>query len=62
MQKYSFDLKQSNIVKGFLIMVMVFHHVFHVHMNYNLSFVTGNEVPALLTTIAHYSKFCVGGF
>lgn len=62
MDKYSFDLKQTNIAKGFFILVMVFHHVFHVHMNYNLTFVTGGEVPALLTSIAHYGKVCVGGF
>ena len=62
MQKYSFDLKQSNIAKGFFVMVMVFHHVFHVHMNYNLTFVTGGEVPDLLTKIALYGKVCVGGF
>lgn len=62
MQKYSFDLKQSNIAKGFFVMVMVFHHVFHVHMNYNLTFVTGREVPDLLTKIALYGKVCVGGF
>ena len=43
-------------------MVMVFHHVFHVHMNYNLTFVNGGEVPELLTQIAHYGKVCVGGF
>lgn len=62
MDKYSFDIKQTNIVKGFFILVMIFHHVFHVHMNYNLTFVTGGEVPELLTQIAHYGKICVGGF
>ena len=62
MDKYSFDLKQTNIANGFFILVMVFHHVFHVHMNYNLTFVTGGEVPELLTSIAHYGKVCVGGF
>ncbi len=62
MDKYSFDLRQTNIAKGFFIMVMVFHHVFHVHMNYNLTFMTGGEVPEVLTQIAHYGKVCVGGF
>lgn len=62
MDKYSFDLKQTNIAKGFFVLVMVFHHVFHVHMNYNLTFMTGGEVPELLTQIAHYGKVCVGGF
>lgn len=60
--KHSFDLKQTNIVKGFFILVMVFHHVFHVHMHYNLTFLTGDEIPELLTNIALYGKVCVAGF
>lgn len=60
--KYSFELKQTNMVKGFLILIMIFHHVFHVHMNYNLSYFSGKDVPEWLNQIANYGKVCVGGF
>lgn len=64
MAKSTFDVKHTNIAKGFFILAMVFHHVFASQMNYwlNLSTWGEGETSVLLTDIALYGKVCVGGF
>lgn len=62
MTKYSFDIKHTNIAKGFFILAMVFHHVFASEMDSWINISTGGQTPYLLTQISFYCKVCVGGF
>lgn len=62
MSKYTFDLKHTNIIKGFLVLVLLFHHVFHSDMDYWINLARGGVTPTLLTQIAAYGKMCIGGF
>lgn len=62
MNKYSFDLKHTNIAKGFFILAMVFHHVFAPEMNPWINKAAGGTTPYLLTQISFLCKVCVGGF
>lgn len=62
MNKYSFDLKHTNIAKGFFILAMVFHHVFAGEMDPWINKASGGETPYLLSQISLFCKVCVGGF
>ncbi len=64
MERYSFDIKHTNVAKGFFVLVMVFHHVFASQMGYWISLFSGESTESLtlLTKISAYGKVCVGGF
>ncbi len=62
MEKYSFDIKHTNIAKGFFVLAMVLHHVFADEMEWYITNLTGGEASYLLTHMSYYGKVCVGGF
>lgn len=62
MTKYSFDLKHTNIAKGFFVLAMILHHILSPEMGSFIVNSTGKDIPYLLSQIGFYSKICVGGF
>lgn len=60
----TYDLKHTHIAKGFFILVMIFHHVFAVQMNYWINFASPNtpDFNVQIIELASYGKVCVGGF
>ena len=62
MSNYSFDLKHTNVIKGFLVLALVFHHVFNPDVDYWINFAAGGTTPILLTQVAVYGRVCIGGF
>ncbi len=60
----TYDLKHTHIAKGFFVLVMIFHHIFAVQMNYWINFAAPAtpDFNNLIMEISSYGKACVGGF
>ncbi len=62
MNQLEFDIKQTNIIKGFLIILLLLHHVFGYQVTQWFTLFKDGPVSDVFMKLALYGKVCIGGF
>ncbi len=61
-EENGFGLRDTNVAKGFFVLIMVFHHVFYPDVYWYIKNLAEIEPTVFMEQACRFAKVCVGGF